>query len=189
MKLSMKGSLASASKASGVPCRTMRPSRKIAILSAIFTASSMSWLTKMIVFLRRDCIARNSSCSASRDKRIERAERLVHQQDRRIGGERAGNADALRLPARQLARIAPGVVSGIEPDHLEQLERTLVPPFDRPAQETRNDADVLLDRHVRKQADLLDHVADLPAQRDRVELARVLAVDEHPPAGGSRPGD
>ena len=37
---------------------------------------------------------------------IERAERLVHQQDRRIGGERARDADALALAARELAAPA-----------------------------------------------------------------------------------
>ena len=34
--------------------------------------------------------------------RVERAERLVHQQHRRVGGERAGEPDALALAAREL---------------------------------------------------------------------------------------
>ena len=38
--------------------------------------------------------------------RIERAERLVHQQDRRIRGQRARHADSLPLAARQLVRAA-----------------------------------------------------------------------------------
>ena len=38
--------------------------------------------------------------------RVDGAERLVHQQHRRIGGERAHHADALLLAARQLLRIA-----------------------------------------------------------------------------------
>src|ERR1041384_704009 len=37
-------------------------------------------------------------------QRIERAERLVHEQQRRVGRQRAPDADALPLPARQLAR-------------------------------------------------------------------------------------
>ena len=34
--------------------------------------------------------------------RVERAERLVHQQQRRVGSERAREADALALPAGEL---------------------------------------------------------------------------------------
>ena len=36
--------------------------------------------------------------------RVDGAERLVHQQHRRVGGERAHHADALLLAARQLLR-------------------------------------------------------------------------------------
>src|SRR3546814_4033427 len=39
---------------------------------------------------------------------VDRSERLVHQQDVRIGRETAGDADALLLAAGQLARIAVG---------------------------------------------------------------------------------
>ena len=35
---------------------------------------------------------------------VKRAERLVHEQDRRVGGERAGNADPLTHAARQFIR-------------------------------------------------------------------------------------
>ena len=38
--------------------------------------------------------------------RVDRAERLVHQQHRRVGGQRAGDADALPLAAGELARVA-----------------------------------------------------------------------------------
>ena len=55
--------------------------------------------------------------------RVDGAERLVHQQHRRVAGEGAGDADALRLAARQLVRVAAGVDSGVEADQLEQLRR------------------------------------------------------------------
>ena len=58
----------------------------------------------------------------SRD-RIERAERLVHQQHRRIGGQRARHADTLALPARQLVRPACRKVGRRQADELEQLRR------------------------------------------------------------------
>ena len=54
--------------------------------------------------------------------RVERAERLVHQQQRRVGGERAGEPDALALAARELGRVALRVAR-LEPDELEQLGR------------------------------------------------------------------
>ena len=55
------------------------------------------------------------------DDRVDRAERLVHEHDRRVCGERAGDADALALAARELApgsgpRSGPG-----QPDELQQL--------------------------------------------------------------------
>ena len=42
------------------------------------------------------------------DNRVDGAERLVHQQHRRVGGERPGHADPLLLPAGQLVRVAAG---------------------------------------------------------------------------------
>ena len=40
------------------------------------------------------------------DQRVERAERLIHQDDFGIGGQRAGEADALLHAARELAGVA-----------------------------------------------------------------------------------
>ena len=46
-----------------------------------------------------------------------------------------------------------------------------------PAEEPRHRRDVLADRHVREEADLLDHVADPAAQLDEGQLADAAAVD------------
>ena len=54
---------------------------------------------------------------------IEVAGRLVAQQQRRIGDDRAGDPDALLLAARQLPRIVPGAVG--EPDDLERGRHVL----------------------------------------------------------------
>ncbi len=53
--------------------------------------------------------------------RIERAERLVHQQQRRIRGQRARQADALPLSARQF--VGPSIAVGRrrQADHRQQL--------------------------------------------------------------------
>ena len=47
--------------------------------------------------------------------RVDGAERLVHQQHRRVGGERAGDADALLLAARQLRRVLRRPASASRP--------------------------------------------------------------------------
>jgi hypothetical protein len=45
---------------------------------------------------------------------IERAERLVHKENRRIGSQSAGDTDALALAAGEFARAAGGKFDGIE---------------------------------------------------------------------------
>ncbi len=50
---------------------------------------------------------------------VERAERLVHQQQVRLMDERAAQRDALLHAAGQLVR--PGVVEGRKTDQLQQL--------------------------------------------------------------------
>ena len=54
--------------------------------------------------------------------RVDRAERLVHQHHRRVGGQRAGHADALLLAAGELGGVAAGE-AGRQADPLEQLHR------------------------------------------------------------------
>ena len=60
--------------------------------------------------------------------RVDRAERLVHQHDRRIGGEGAGDADALALAAGELARIPIAVLARRQSDEGEQLVDAVVDP-------------------------------------------------------------
>ena len=96
------------------------PSRRIAIRSPILIASSTSCVTKTTVFATSRWSRRSSCLEAGARDRVERAERLVHQQHRRVGGERAREADALALAARELRRVALGV-GLLEPDELEQL--------------------------------------------------------------------
>ena len=53
--------------------------------------------------------------------RVDRAERLVHEHDRRVDGQRPRDADTLALAAGELAREAVAVLHRIEPDEAEQL--------------------------------------------------------------------
>ena len=53
--------------------------------------------------------------------RVERAERLVHQENARPVGERAGDGDALLHSTRKLMRV--GVGEALEPDQVDPLAR------------------------------------------------------------------
>src|SRR5665647_2111321 len=59
------------------------------------------------------------------DGHVEGAHRLVADDELRVERQGAGDADALALPARELVRVALGVL-GAEPDGLEQLEDALL---------------------------------------------------------------
>ena len=93
----------------------------IAIRSPILIASSMSWVTNTIVLRDLGLQAQELVLQPLAVDRVDRAERLVHQQHRRVGGERAGHADALALAARELGRVALAHLAGVERDQLEQL--------------------------------------------------------------------
>lgn len=110
---------------------------------------------------------------------IERAERLVHQNDFRIGRQRPRHPDALALTSGQLMRKAVPVLRAVEPHQIDQFidprgNRRIVR-----AEQTRRDADVLSYGHVRKQPAALEHVTDAPAQRDRIAVSGILAVHAH----------
>src|SRR6266550_4144082 len=78
-------------------------------------------------------------------QRIERAKRLVHQEQRRVGGQGARDAHALTLSTRQFARIAISKLFRVEPDQLQQLAHALLNTRLGPAFEPRHDGNVLLD--------------------------------------------
>ena len=99
------------------------------------------------------------------DDRVDRAERLVHQQHRRVGGERAGHADPLALAAGELVRVAARrSVAGSRPTSSSSSSTRARDLRFGPSRAARHGGDVGGDRLVREQPDLLDHVADPPAQ-------------------------
>ena len=121
---------------------------------------------------------------------VERAERLVEQQDARLDRERAGQRDALALAAGQLARVAAG-----QPVELHQIQQFLDPRADRGlvlADRARlhpqAERDVLEHRHVAEQRVMLKHEADM-ALAGAVRQ-RVLAVERNlAGVGPVQPGD
>src|SRR5215467_13933550 len=84
-------------------------------------ASRMLWVTKITV-LRLACQMRCSSTAiSSRVIAVERAERLIHQQDARIMHERPANRDALAHAARELTRQQSGKF--VDFCHAQQVHR------------------------------------------------------------------
>src|SRR5664280_2415492 len=108
---------------------------------------------------------------------VERAERLVHEEERRLRGERARHADALSLASRQLSRISRPELLGRKADPRKQIVDTRVDPVTLPPQELRHDGDIPGDRVMRKEARLLDHIADPAPEENRIPFARGLALD------------
>ena len=89
--------------------------------SPIFTASSMSWVTNTIVLRTVVLEPQELVLQPRPGDGVDGAERLVHEQHGRVGGQRARDADALALPARQLGRVPAAVRRRVEADQLEQL--------------------------------------------------------------------
>ena len=83
---------------------TTRPACMTTTRSASRSASSTSWVTNTIVVRSSPWIVRDLVLQRRAHDRVDRAERLVHQQHVRLGRERARDADALRFAAGELAR-------------------------------------------------------------------------------------
>ena len=186
-KSATKSSAGWASSSAGVAyCASRPPAAKTATRSPIRTASSMSWVTSTTVLPSSRWSRRNSSCSRTADDRVDGAERLVHQQHRRVRGQRPGHADALALAAGELVRVAVGVLLAGRGRRC----RAARGPAPARSPSTRRTAagtviTLVLDLLVREQADLLDDVADAAAQLDRVGVGDVLAVEPIGPVVGS----
>src|SRR6266478_9845488 len=85
--------------------------------------------------------------------RVERAEGLIEQQDRRIGSQRARNADSLPLSAGKLSRVAVHILLGWKIQHAKQFTGAALDPLRLPAFQARHQPDVSRHREVRKQSD------------------------------------
>ena len=109
---------------------------------------------------------------------VQGAERLVEQDQRRIGGEGAGEGDALALASGELGGVAAALSRG-EPDQLQHLARPLLATVAVPAEETGDQLDVALDAPVGDQAAVLRYVADAAPEGDGVEVRRGLPLDPH----------
>ena len=109
--------------------------------------------------------------------RVDGPERLVHQHHTGVGGERARHPDALLLAARELRRVAVAK-RRVDPHQAHQLLDPSVDAGSIPTAQPRNGGDVVGDRAVGEQPDLLDHVADLAPQLGGRALAHGGVADE-----------
>ena len=158
------------------------PSRSTATRSPILIASSMSWVTNRIVLRRSRWSLRNSFWSRSR---------LIgsiapNGSSISITGGSAASARATPTRWRWPPESWPGKRSRISPgSEISSRSSSTLASILRgiPAQQPRNRGDVLGDRPVREQADLLDHVADLAAELGRLPLAHAGPVDQDVAAG------
>ena len=89
--------------------------------SPILIASSMSWVTKTTVLRMLGLQAQELVLQALAVDRVDGAEGLVHEHQRRVGGQRARHADALALAAGELGGVAVAHLGRVEADELEQL--------------------------------------------------------------------
>jgi hypothetical protein len=122
MKLATKRDAGFAYSSSPLPTCSMRPLLNTAIRSDRRSASSWSWVTYRIVTPVCWWMRLSSSLQFLAQLLVERGKRFVHQQHRRIVGERAGNRDALLHPARQLVRHAVAAIAEVhELEHLLDL--------------------------------------------------------------------
>ena len=128
-----------------------------------------------------------SSRSCARVARVDRRERLVEQQQLRVQDQRAGEADALRLAARELARRAIPQVG--DPEPLEPVARPA--PGSRPAPTPRKRrpaatfAKTDVEQEQRRGQDQADPtpVGELPPRDDR----RPRRTTSEPRSGRMRP--
>ena len=109
--------------------------------------------------------------------RIEGSKRFIHEYNRRVDGERTSDAYALSLAARQLARPPPGEDVWWKTDKMQQLMSPRSAACGRPLLEPGNNGNVFLNRHMGKEADILNDVTDAPPQLNRVPVSRVAPFD------------
>ena len=122
----------------------------------------------------------------------ERGGRLVQDQHRELGAERLGDLDHLLLGARQASRPAGAGRSGKAEPGEDRLGAPVQLALVEQAATGRLGAEeqVLLDRHLRHQGELLEHRAD-PERAGvvhRVQLDRLAAKRDAPGVRAQRAG-
>jgi hypothetical protein len=108
--------------------------------------------------------------------RVERTERLVHEQDVGLLGERAGQCRALAHAARQL--VGPLVAEAVEVDRADQLGRPLLAVGAGHPGQPHRQLDVLGDGEPGEQRRFLEHHRGAAADLDLAAGRGFEAGDE-----------
>ena len=152
---------------------TRRPCSNSAMSLASRSTSLTRWLTKMMGIAKASRSVSIKLQDVVPARVVDRVQRLVHQQHAGIAEQRAADRDALLLAARQARRSA-------RQQRLEAEQRDDVGEGDeaRPARgEARAVGQIVRDAEMRKQARLLEDVADAAQARRDVDPSR--GVEEH----------
>ena len=127
--------------------------------------------------------AQNLGLQLVADHRVDRRERLIHEQDRRIGGQRASHPDALLLASGQLRRVALAQF-GIQTHPFEQTVGGLACGPAGNSGEHRHACDVVDHPLMRHQTATLNDVPDTESQLDRIDRGHIASVDADGARGG-----
>src|SRR5689334_1036822 len=116
---------------------------------------------------------------------IERAKRLIHQKNRRLGAERSSNSYTLPLAAGEFAWVPRSKFFGrVEPDQSKKLRNASRDMFRGPFFECGHQGNVLGDGEMRKKACILDNVSNRTPQPDDVPIRGGASLHNH--RSGSR---
>jgi hypothetical protein len=110
---------------------------------------------------------------------IERAKRLVHQQDRRIGGEGAGHANALALAAGEFAGVALREFAGVKADEAEHFLDPGGNAGGFPAFQNGNEGDIFRNREMGEETRILNDVANATAEANEIPIAGRAFLDKN----------
>ena len=109
---------------------------------------------------------------------IERAEGLVHQQDRRIGGEGTGNTHALALAAGEFPGVTMPEFTGVEANKPQHLPDAGGGAGGIPSFQIGNESDIFRDSEMGEEPSVLNDVADAAAEAGKVPIAGRAALNE-----------
>jgi hypothetical protein len=109
---------------------------------------------------------------------VEGAKGLVHQENGRVGGKGARDANALALPAGELVRAAIAVFCRFETDQGKEFGDTGRGASGIPFFERGNERDVLGDREMGEKPCVLNYIADAAPQTNGVPFGGSAVTDK-----------
>ncbi len=117
---------------------------------------------------------------------IERAERLVEQQNLRLVGERPRHRDPLLLPPGELGRIA--MAEAGKPDQIEKAVDLFIALFARGPSNPKAEADILGDGHMPEKGVVLEDKTDISLLGGE-GVHHPVPEQDLSPIGRDEPGD